>query len=253
MRIPRIYQKVDLEVNATLKLDEDASRHLMTVLRLPTNASIYLFNGNGNKYLAHIVDIRKNGLTVQIDKVFLENHESPLRIHLGQVISKGERMDWVIQKATELGVDKITPLFSERCVVQLKGDRIEKRQEHWQRIAISACEQSDRNTVPTIQKPIDYIEWVMNKGAKTNLLKFILLPEAGKTLSNLSLCAAEKAIPQSAIALVIGPEGGLSDSENEYAISKGFIPIKLGPRILRTETAAIAAISILQYQLGDLG
>lgn len=253
MRIPRIYQKLDLEVDSTLKLDEDASRHLITVLRLPIDAPIYLFNGDGKKYHARIIDIRKNGLMVHIDKAVLENNESPLRIHLGQAISKGERMDWVIQKTTELGVDKISPLFSERCVVHLKGERIEKRQEHWQRIAISACEQSERNTVPAIQKPIDYVEWIVNQSFKSNLLKFILLPEADKALSSLSLNTSKNFLSQSEVALVIGPEGGLSDSENEYAVSKGFIPIKLGPRILRTETAAIAAISILQYLMGDLG
>ena len=167
--------------------------------------------------------------------------ESVLEIHLGQVISKGEKMDFVIQKATELGVKKITPLFSERSVVHLKQDRLEKKTGHWQKIAIHAAEQCGRTVVPAIEHPIPIAEWVFNRDEKTRLGLDPLSPNGLNALPILG-----------SVALLIGPEGGLTEQELVYAKERGFQTVSCGPRILRTETAALVAITALQCKAGDL-
>ncbi len=241
MRIPRIFQNTTLKINTDIILDEFASRHLRDVLRFKIGDHLLLFNGDGWEYAAAIIAISKRALTVSIHKAKAKNLESPLMIHMGQVISKGEHMEFTLQKATELGVSIITPLFSTRSDVQLKGDREEKKLAHWQRIMISACEQCGRNRIPQLLPPLDIYQWVQRREEET---KFMLDHHAEDKI-------ATQHITQS-IALLIGPEGGLTAEEKTYAKKNHFISLKLGPRILRTETAGIAAIVALQVLKGDL-
>lgn len=240
MRPPRIFQNQLLNPHGMITLDIDASRHLTTVLRLKEQDKIILFNGDGLEHTATIVYVKKQTVQVKIINSYTKNNESPLKIHLGQVISKGERMDFVVQKATELGVHSITPLFSERSVVHLKGERLDKKKEHWQKVVISACEQCGRTLIPTVFQPISILEWIH---AREDTLRLVLNLSAEKGLPSLSTIET--------VAVLIGPEGGLSDQELEYAQNKGFVSVQLGPRVLRTETATLAAITALQLLGGD--
>ncbi|MCF4009144.1 16S rRNA (uracil(1498)-N(3))-methyltransferase [Rheinheimera sp. UJ63] len=241
MRIPRIYTPQTLSVNQTLLLDDDAANHVSRVLRMQTGQAIQLFNGDGFNYDSHIVDVSKKQVQVQVVAQQANPVESPLSIHLGQGISRGDRMDFAIQKAVELGVTEITPLFTERCGVKLDGERLAKRNEQWQKIAISACEQSGRSVVPRVHSAISLAQWLAQQ---TKELKLTLDPRASATIKTLS--------PAQTIRLVIGPEGGFTDAEVIATAQAQFTGIQLGPRILRTETAALTAISALQLQFGDL-
>ncbi len=222
-------------------MDPNACHRLTAVLRLETDRQILLFNGDGFEYLSIITLIKRNRVSVQILEKTKKNLESLLEIHLGQVISKGEKMDFVIQKATELGVKKITPLFSERSIVHLKQDRLEKKTEHWQKIAIHAAEQCGRTLVPTIEHPTQIAEWIISRDEKTRLG---LDPLSSHGLNTLPILGP--------VALLIGPEGGLTEEELIYAKEQGFKTASCGPRILRTETAALVAITVLQCKAGDL-
>jgi len=241
MRTVRIYHPAPLLTGNTLFLDEDAANHVGRVLRMQSGQPLQLFNGDGNNYAATITDVGKKQVQVSISAVTENPVESSLRIHLGQGISRGDRMDFAIQKAVELGVTEITPLFTERCGVKLDGERLAKRNEQWQKIAISACEQSGRSVVPTVHPAKTLAEWLAQP---TKELALTLDPRASATIKTLA--------PASAIRLVIGPEGGFTDHEVAITASAGFNGIQLGPRILRTETAALTAISALQLQFGDL-
>jgi 16S rRNA (uracil1498-N3)-methyltransferase len=242
MRNPRIYTEQLLAAGATLALGEDASHHLSRVLRFQVGYAITLFNGDGCEYPATIAAIDKRNVTVNIADAVTADRESPLAIHLGIAISKGDRMDLVVQKAVELGVTEITPLISERVEVRLQGERADKKLQHWQGIVIAACEQSARNRVPTLNPIMPLHDWIGSVRADR---KFVL---HHRSEVNLGAVATK---PTSA-ALLIGPEGGLSDSEIAAAECVDFAPLRLGPRILRTETAPLAAITILQYAFGDL-
>ncbi|MFT3929393.1 MAG: 16S rRNA (uracil(1498)-N(3))-methyltransferase [Spongiibacteraceae bacterium] len=244
MRCPRIYTPQSLASNADapIALDADAAHHVARVLRMQSGDALKLFNGDGAEYSASIVSVDKKSVYVAIESKSTIDRESPLAIHLGIAISKGERMDWVIQKATELGVAEITPLQTERVEVRLNNEREEKKLSHWQAIAIAACEQSQRNRIPVIHSPQSLSNWLDSVQSD---VKFVLHHR-----SEVNLAAnAEK--PQS-VALLIGPEGGLSDSEITLAEKKSFAPLRLGPRVLRTETAPLAALSVLQFLWGDL-
>lgn len=242
MKFTRIYQTSSLIVNATLMLDQPSSHHLLQVLRLKSGDMITVFNGNGGEYQAEIIAIEKKRAIIKVKKFIDIDRESPLRIHLGQGIARGEKMDFIIQKAVELGVTKITPLFTEFSNVKLAGERLQKRVEHWQAVAISACEQSGRNRIPEIVAPISLPNWLSQ--CQENL-KLVLDPDATAHLSNLSGTYTN-------IALLIGAEGGLSKEEIALAKQYDFQFLQLGPRILRTETAGLAIISALQSRWGDL-
>ena len=203
--------------------------------------ALQLFNGDGNNYAATITEVSKKQVTVKIIDAQANPVESPLNIHLGQAISRGDRMDFAIQKAVELGVTEITPLFTERCGVKLDGERLSKRNEQWQKIAISACEQSGRSVIPVVHPAINLDQWLAQD---TNSLQLTLDPRASATIKTLT--ASQH------IRLVIGPEGGFTDIEVAATSLAGFTGIQLGPRVLRTETAALSAISALQLQFGDL-
>jgi 16S rRNA (uracil1498-N3)-methyltransferase len=241
MKLPRLFQNRPLQISDHIELDPNASHRLTAVLRAETDRKVILFNGDGFEYLSIITLIKRNRVNVTVLEKTKKNLESVLGIHLGQVISKGEKMDFVIQKATELGVKKITPLFSERSVVHLKQDRLEKKTVQWQKIAIHAAEQCGRTVVPAIEHPIPIAEWVFNRDEKTRLGLDPLSPNGLNTLPILG-----------PIALLIGPEGGLTEQELVYAKERGFQTVSCGPRILRTETATLVAITALQCKAGDL-
>lgn len=241
MRTIRLYQPGPLTPGQSVALCEDAANHAGKVLRMQAGEALELFNGDGNNYAAVIIEVGKKQLVVDIQSSSENPIESPLKLHLGQGISRGDRMDFAIQKAVELGVSEITPLFTERCGVKLDADRLEKKREQWQKIVISACEQSGRSVVPPVHQPVTLEKWL---GQPDNCLKLTLDPWTSATIKQLS--------PTDRLRLVIGPEGGFSDREVAATTLAGFQPVRLGPRVLRTETAALTAIAALQLQLGDL-
>lgn len=240
MRIPRIYQQTTLVSGETIELDNSASHHLTRVLRLKTSDMIILFNGEGGEYSAQLrVENKKTFAT--IEQFHDINNESPLNITLLQGISKGERMDLAIQKAVELGVKRIIPVFCKRSVVNLKNDRADKKHQHWQGIVVNACEQSGRTYIPLLEPSVKLPELLNNS---FDGYKLTLDPTAKQHLNTANM-------KDTSITLLIGPEGGLTDEEILLASNKGFNGINLGPRVLRTETAALACIAALQTLWGD--
>lgn len=241
MRIPRIYHPETIIVDSQLELSKEASNHLLNVLRLKDGHPLVLFNGDGNEYSAELIVESKRKALATIDAKLTISVESPLQIHLGQAISKGDRMDWVLQKSVELGVTEITPILSERSTVKLNAERWDKKQQHWFSVVSSACEQCGRNSLPTLNEPVKLSEWIQQS---TTQLRLTLDPKSEKRLQSLKP-------PTDGVRLLIGPEGGLSDNEVYQSTEYGFTGISLGPRILRTETAALATIAALQAQFGD--
>lgn len=256
MRITRVYCPQDLELQKEIVLDERTSHHLINVLRLRVGHIVIVFNGVLNKgykdYVGKIIKIEKKQVTFLAETALEIHKESSLKIHLGQAISKGERMDWVIQKSVELGVTDITPLITEHCNIKLDEERREKRHEHWQRVAISASEQCGRAIIPMVHAPTMLLDFLKAHDANKTLTKIILHYRNAKPLTSL-LKNSHTPSSSHSIALIVGPEGGISDKELADAALHGFQIGSLGPRILRTETAPLAAISILQAELGDLG
>ncbi|MCW8827571.1 MAG: 16S rRNA (uracil(1498)-N(3))-methyltransferase [Gammaproteobacteria bacterium] len=242
--VPRIFHPERLTDGETVTLDESAARHVARVLRLNPGGQLILFDGTGGEFNAVIREIGKRRVMAELGTRQHVETESPLRITLAQGISRGDRMDFTIQKAVELGVSRIVPLSTERSVVNLKGQRLEKKLAHWQGIIISACEQCGRNTLPQLLPMQSLARWLEDDGAKgTGVL---LDHRANATIATLSLP------PGVALTLLIGPEGGLSGTEQERALVAGYQGLRLGPRVLRTETAALAALAALQSRFGDL-
>ncbi|CAI8885702.1 16S rRNA (uracil(1498)-N(3))-methyltransferase [Methylocaldum szegediense] len=242
MRVSRLYLPQTLEEGAVLQLDEESAHYLRTVLRLKKGADLIVFNGDGREYSARVLTIGRDGVQVEIGTGRSRDVESPLTIHIGLGISRGERMDLAIQKAVELGVSRITPLFTEHCVVRLDEARRGSRRQHWQKVARSACEQCGRNRVPEIAEPIELRDWVVGSEG----LRLFFDPQAMAGLKDLPQ-------PEGTISILSGPEGGFAEKERILARETGFIPVRLGPRILRTETAVLAALSAIQAIWGDLG
>lgn len=243
MRITRIYQSTKLQSGLEIVLNQEAANHLVRVLRLPLRSTVHVFNGEGGEYAATIESIKKNQVVVKIGEYLAVETESTLQIHLGQGISRGEKMDYTIQKAVELGVTCITPLLTERCGVKLSNERWEKRLQHWRAIIIAACEQSGRNIIPFIAEPQPLSSWLSTLQADWKLL---LDPKGEKNLREFN----GKPVT---VSLLMGPEGGFSDPEIDLALQQGFVNLRLGPRILRTETAAVATIAAIQCYFGDMG
>ncbi|WP_062265532.1 16S rRNA (uracil(1498)-N(3))-methyltransferase [Endozoicomonas arenosclerae] len=241
MRNPRIYTDQPLAEGQVVELTDSAANHVGKVLRMKPEEPLILFNGHGSSWQGSIQSVSKKSVTVTLSALIEKTTESPLKVHLGQSLSRGERMDYAIQKATEMGVIEITPLFSERCEVKLNAERQEKRLRHWQQIAISACEQCGLNRIPVIHPPENVADWMQMQETD---LKFVLHHRTEKKLEGFDR-------PES-VSLLIGPEGGLTQEEIVAAETSGFNALALGPRVLRTETAPITAVSIMHYLWGDI-
>ena len=242
MRISRFFLPQTLSPGATVRLEDDSAHYLRTVLRLKKGAELVVFNGEGGEYPASLAEASKEAVSVTLGEFNPREAESPLRTHLGLGISRGERMDLAIQKAVELGASAITPLFTERCVVQLDDARKDQRLRHWRGVAQSACEQCGRNRVAELFEPTRLEDWIPRQAG----LRLFLHPQEGKRLRELPP-------PQGPVCLLAGPEGGFADHERTAALDAGFIALRLGPRVLRTETAALAALAAIQTVWGDLG
>jgi 16S rRNA (uracil1498-N3)-methyltransferase len=243
MRIPRIYTDSPLTEGQVAALDDNAAQHVGRVLRMQPGQELLLFNGDGQDFPATITSAGKKQVEVQLGSPTANTTESPLEIVLGQTLSKGDRMDYAVQKAVEMGVTRIVPLTTERCEIRLKGDREDKRLRHWQSVAISAAEQCGRARVPKILPVMTVNEWFERTGDCD--LRLVLHHRTEQSLTALNKPAR--------IALLIGPEGGLSGDEIAAAEHAGFLPVALGPRVLRTETAPVAAMALCQWLWGDFG
>ena len=243
MRIPRIYHPSPLLNQKYTELSEDGANHVGRVLRMQAGDQLELFDGSNHIFPAVIREASKRKVEVEILGSQLDDRESHLHIHLGQVISRGDRMEFTIQKSVELGVNVITPLWSERCGVKLDGERMDKKIQQWQKIAIAACEQCGRNVIPEIRPLMKLQQWCAEQD---DSLKLNLHPRAKHTIRTIPLQ------PQQGVRLLIGSEGGLSPQEIAETEQQGFIEILLGKRVLRTETAGMAAITALQLCFGDL-
>jgi 16S rRNA (uracil1498-N3)-methyltransferase len=241
MRISRIYTGQPLDPDQEVTLEQMASRHLVQVLRLRPGADLVLFNGDGCNYAARLESTSNKQAVAQVISCSDPELQPELEIHLCICVSKGERMDFAIQKSVELGVTEITPLFSKHGVVQLQGERLEKRQQHWRQIMISACEQSGRCRLPRINPCSGIEQWLES-------------PRQGVSLTfnhraNTKITEIER--PHNRVNILVGPEGGLSESEIHAAETSGFQGVRMGPRVLRTETAPLAAIAVIQTLWGD--
>ena len=240
MRISRLYIATDLNEGESINLDSERSHYLRSVIRLKKDSTLNVFNGDGREFQACIETITRDGVRLLIGGGTVRNRESPLITHLGLGISRGERMDFAIQKAVEMGVSHITPLLTEHCVVRLEDDKKDSRYQHWQKVIRSACEQCGRNSLPILDAPLKLDDWL----PEVTGLRLLLDPDATANLGNLTR-------PETRVTLLSGPEGGFSEWERQTARDLGFTPIKLGPRILRTETAVLAALASVQTLWGD--
>ena len=241
MRVPRIYVEADLRRGSEAVLGEDAAAHLARVLRLRAGDPVTLFNGDGRDCAGRLVGLTKRDARVAIEAASDTEPEPPLAIQLAVGVSRGERMDHVIQKAVELGVSAILPLVTERSVVRLDDERTDRRHAHWRGVLVAACEQSGRRRLPALHPAVAWRSWTL-PAEGTRLL---LDPGAALTLPMLPR-------PEAPATLLVGPEGGLAEAERARAARAGFTPVRLGPRILRTETAPLAALAALQVLWGDM-
>jgi 16S rRNA (uracil1498-N3)-methyltransferase len=243
MRLTRVYVDEDLAIGQRLTVEGSAGNHIVRVLRSRVGDELTIFNGRGGEYGASIEEIRRDIVQVSVREHRQEERESAFELTLAQGISRGERMDWVVQKATELGVTRIVPLFTERSVVHLDEKQAAKKVQHWRGIAVSACEQSGRNVVPEITVPVT-LYGLLERPFGTGI-SLLLSPTAEQRIVDIA------GSPKGATVL-IGPEGGLAQAEQAAALRSGFTAVRMGPRVLRTETAAVCALSLLQQKFGDL-
>ncbi len=242
MRKTRVYTKSVLAVNTIVTLHDEAAHHLGNVLKARSGDSVILFNGTGGSFDGEILSVERKAITIRLLHFNPTDNESPLTLTLAQGISRGQHMDYTVQKAVELGVTRIVPLFTEFSNVRLEEDRARKRREHWEKIITAACEQSGRNRLPELYDAMPVDEWVRTESTS---LRLLMHPESGQGLADLTRNAGD-------ITLLCGPEGGLSQKEIEYSLTCGYLKVSVGPRILRTETAAVAAIAVCQALLGDM-
>ncbi|MDD1607622.1 MAG: 16S rRNA (uracil(1498)-N(3))-methyltransferase [Methylococcaceae bacterium] len=242
MRVSRLYTAIPLAIDQYIELDDDNAHYVRTVLRLKKDAKLMIFNGKGGEYSCTVVEVSRKTVRCAIEQWHDRGVESPLQLTLGLSISRGDRMDLSVQKSVELGVNHITPLCTERCVVQFSVEKKLQRLQHWQKIAQHAAEQSGRTMLPELTE-IHYLpDWLNHQQG----LKVFLDPYAKTSLAELK--------PENRkVTLLAGPEGGFSNSERDMATAAGFIPVRLGSRILRTETASLAALAAVQMLWGDFG
>jgi 16S rRNA (uracil1498-N3)-methyltransferase len=243
MRLTRVYVETRLGTQQELVLVGSAANHIMRVLRLRRGDALTVFDGSGGEFGARVIDFRKDAVVVAIDAHRDIDRESPLSLTLAQGVSRGERMDWIIQKATELGATRIAPVLTVRSVVRLDDKQAQRKTQHWRAIAVAACEQCGRNRLPEITTPCAFPDWLTTTASNTTRL--LLSPNGESRLDDLKDVGK-------AITLLIGPEGGLDENEQAAALAAGFTAVRLGPRVLRTETAAIVALTLMQRYFGDL-
>jgi 16S rRNA (uracil1498-N3)-methyltransferase len=241
LRAPRLYVALPLAPGRELDLPAEATAHVARVLRLGPGDPVVLFNGDGRDYPGQLLVASRHGARVRVDHAGELEGEPPLRLHLAVGVSRGERMDFVIQKAVELGVASIRPLFTERSVVRLDAARAERRHSHWHGVLVAACEQSGRRRLPRLHEAQALADWLPTIAGSALLLD----PRAERSLATLPA-------PHGEVTLLVGPEGGLSADERARAARSGLVAVRLGPRILRTETAPLAALAAMQVLWGDL-
>jgi 16S rRNA (uracil1498-N3)-methyltransferase len=240
MRVSRLYVAAPLNAGSRIELDDDAAHYVRSVLRLKQDQTIVLFNGQGGEYLSRFSEVSRKTVRVQIEQFVDRDVESPLSVTLGMGISRGDRMDWAVQKAVELGVTQLTPLVTERCVIKFNDDKKQQRWQHWQHIVQHACEQSARTRLPALGEIADISDWVQEQQG----LRVFLDPFAQQSLADLQPSDTH-------VTLLSGPEGGFSEQERQIAKAAGFIPVRMGARILRTETAVLSALAAVQTLWGD--
>jgi len=244
--VPRVYVDDHLAPAARIVVPEATGRYLTRVLRLRPGAAVILFNGRGGEYAAILKDIGRQGVAVNVSTWRDLEREAVLQVHLAQGVSSGERMDYTLQKAVELGVSGIEPVLTERSVVHLDSERATRRRSHWARVCVSACEQCGRNRVPPVSSPVAFDAWLDDLESREGrfALRVLLAPDGPDSLRDLPR-------PEGPVLLLAGPEGGLAPRERSDALARGFRAICLGPRILRTETAALAALAAMHALWGD--
>ena len=240
MPLPRIHCDLRLGPGAQFSLAAEAAQHVAKALRLKSGDSIVVFDGRGGEYEATLTRIDKERVDVKVGAWRDVDMEPPLRLGLVQGLPEADKMDWIIQKSVELGAAWIQPIVCDRSVVRLSGERAARRESHWRRVAIAACEQSGRNRIPEVRPTLGFQSWIAVPATQP---RWMLMPGAQ--------AIATKAKPEAALELLIGPEGGLSEREQELALSQGAEPVALGPRVLRAETAPVAALAAIQALWGD--
>lgn len=243
MRLTRVHVSEPLSRGRRHTIEGDAAIHIVRVLRLEPGDALTVFDGRGGEHAARIESIRKGAVVVAVEERSAATRESPLALTLVQGVSRGERMDWVVQKSTELGVTRIVPVLTERSVVKLDATQAERKRLHWQGVAIAACEQSGRDRIPGVDEPLTLAEFLGKASGRAT--RVLLSPAGGRRI-------AELPRPEGDVVVLIGPEGGLAETEQRAALAAGFIAVRLGPRVLRTETAALAALTLLQHRFGDV-
>jgi 16S rRNA (uracil1498-N3)-methyltransferase len=243
MHVPRLYLPLTLVEGETLGLGELSAHHVTHVLRLRPGATVRVFDGKGCEHEAMILEARRTQVTVELGMAVASIPEPPLPITLAQGIPRGDRMDLILQKAVELGVTDVQPLWTARSQTRTSSERLEKRLRHWQGVVISACEQCGRANLPGLETPVEYRSWLI--GIPRHNCRLLLDPDARQSLGTMQS-------PGKTILMLVGPEGGISSEETTLAVAAGFKPVRLGPRILRTETAALAMLACLQSLWGDL-
>ena len=251
MRLTRVYVEAPVATGKRLVVEGSAANHITRVLRLRSGDLLTVFDGSGGEFGARIEEFRKDSVVVTVEEHRPLDRESPLPLTLAQGISRGERMDWVIQKATELGTSRIVPLFTKRSMVRLDERQAERKLQHWRAIAIAACEQCGRNKIPELAAPVDFFDVL--PADDSGAMRLLLSPTGDLRIEDLAEAGQDLAPGvRKGITVLIGPEGGLEEVEQEAALAAGFKAVQLGPRVLRTETAAIAALTIIQRYFGDL-
>lgn len=243
MRLTRIHVDAPLATGRRHTIEGDAANHITRVLRLEPGAPLTVFDGRGGEHAARIESVRKHAVIIEVQERAPTSRESSLSLTLIQGVSRGERMDWVVQKATELGVTAIVPVLTERSVVKLDARQSDRKLAHWRGIAIAACEQSGRDRIPDIVAPVALHDFL--RGIDPQTTRLLLSPTGTQRVDDLKA-------PERKVVVLIGPEGGLAEIEQRAAIGAGFVAVRLGPRVLRTETAAVSALTLLQHRFGDL-
>ena len=244
MKNPRLFVAKRIRPDEPLSLDRDSAHYVSRVLRARVGDTVTLFDGSGAEYPARIAALGRHEVQLVPGAAVDVARESPLDLHLAQGLSRGDRMDTVVQKATELGVRRILPFATEFSVVRLDAERAAKKQRHWQAVAHSACEQCGRNRPPVVAAPSEFSDLLATE-ARNDTLCLLLQPGATESLRELPR-------PSGRVLVLVGPEGGFSPTEQQQALAAGCIPVSFGPRVLRTETAALAALAVMQALWGDL-